>query len=148
MLILKKEFLEQIISQSKREAPNEACGILAGREGKVDPSTSLRVNGEHSRTVEKVYEMTNRDKSPSTYFMDAKEQLKVMKEMRNLGLEMVGIYHSHVASAAYPSAHDVELAFYPDVAYLIISLKDRDNPDIRSFKIVEGKVTEEEIKIC
>lgn len=131
MLILKKEFLEQIINQSKKEFPNEACGILAGKNCKA----------------EKVYEMANADKSPSTYFMDAREQLKVMKEIRNLGLEMLGIYHSHVASEAYPSSHDVELAFYPDTSYAIVSLKDKDSPQIRSFKIAEGKITEEEVKI-
>lgn len=131
MLILKKEFLDRIISQSKKEFPNEACGILAGKEGKV----------------EKVYAMTNTDKSPSTYFMDAKEQFKVMKEMRDLGSEMLGIYHSHVASQAYPSSHDVELAFYPEASYIIVSLKDKDNPEIRSFKIKEGKITEEEVRI-
>ena len=104
MLILKKEFFEKIIAQSKREFPNEACGILAGKEGRV----------------EKVYEMANIEKSASTFFMDAKEQLKVMKEIRNLGLEMAGIYHSHVASQAYPSAHDVELALYVEASYVIV----------------------------
>lgn len=91
--------------------------------------------------------MSNVDKSPATYFMQGQEQLKVMKEMRNLGLEMSGIYHSHVASQAYPSAHDVELAFYPDASYVIISLKDKNNPSIRSFRIKEGNITEEEVKI-
>lgn len=131
MLILKKESLEQIVIQSKREFPNEACGILAGREGRAG----------------KVYAMSNIDKSPSTYFMDAKEQLLVMKEMRNLGLEMVGIYHSHVASPAYPSGHDVEMAFYPEASYVIVSLADKNKPAVRSFKIKEGVITEEEIKI-
>jgi len=129
MLILKKEDLEKIVAQSKREFSNECCGILAGREGRV----------------ENVYEMTNTDKSPSTFFMDTKEQLKVMKEIRNLGWEMLGIYHSHVDSPAYPSAHDVQLAFYPEVDYVIISLKDFNNPQIRAFKIREGKIEEEKI---
>jgi proteasome lid subunit RPN8/RPN11 len=132
MLILKKEFLEQIIEQSKKEFPNEACGILAGKEGKV----------------EKVYEMSNIDKSPSTFFMDAKEQLKVIKEIRNSGLEMIGIYHSHVASDAYPSTHDVELAYYPEVSYVIVSLRNKGNPRIRSFRIIEGNIEEEELKIA
>jgi proteasome lid subunit RPN8/RPN11 len=131
MLILRKEFLEKMITQSREAFPNEACGILAGKDGRV----------------EEVYEMTNIDKSPSTYFMDAKEQLKTMKEIRNLGLEMVGIYHSHVASPAYPSAHDVELAFYPEASYVIVSIKDKVNPNVRSFKIKEGKIEEEEVKI-
>lgn len=131
MLTLKKDLLEKILKQIKEESPNEACGILAGK----------------NCIVEKVYAMANIDKSPATYFMDAKEQLLVMKEIRNLGLEMVGIYHSHVASPAYPSAHDVEMAFYPEVSYVIISLKDKDNPTVRSFKIEEGKIAEEEVKI-
>lgn len=131
MLILKKELTEQIIRQCVRELPNEACGILAGKAAEV----------------EQVYEMTNADKSPATYFMDAKEQLQAMKEIRNLNLEMIGIYHSHVASQAYPSHHDVEMAFYPEAAYVIISLKDKKNPQIRSFKIIEGKIKEEEVKI-
>ena len=131
MLFLKKEFLGQIIAQSKKEFPNECCGILAGK-------------GER---VEKVYEMMNAQKSPQVYFMSSKEQLKVMKEIRNLGLEMAGIYHSHVASPARPSAHDIEMAFYPEASYVIVSLADKDNPSARSFKIKEGKVTEEELKI-
>jgi proteasome lid subunit RPN8/RPN11 len=79
--------------------------------------------------------------------MDPKEQLKVTKEIRNGGLEMIGIYHSHVASPARPSAHDIEMAFYPEVSYVIVSLKDKVNPSARSFKITEKKVTEEELKI-
>lgn len=120
-----------IIAHAKREAPNEACGILAGKEGRV----------------EKVYQMSNTDKSSKTFFMDPQEQLKVMKEIRNLGLEMAVIYHSHLESEAYPSAHDVELAYYPETSYVIVSIKDKDNPTIRSFKIVEGKISEEEVKI-
>jgi len=131
MLILKKDLLEKIFNQIKEEYPDEACGILAGKEGRA----------------EKVYEMTNVDKSPSTYFMDAKEQLKIMKEIRNSGLEMVGIYHSHVASLAYPSGHDLEMAFYPETSYVIVSLEDKDKPVVSSFKIKEGVITEEEIRI-
>jgi len=131
MLTLKKNLLEKIFKQIKEEYPNEACGILVGKNG----------------VAEKVYEMTNTDKSPATYFMDAKEQLLVMKEIRNLGLEMVGVYHSHVASPAYPSGHDVEMAFYPEISYVIVSLEDKDNPLIKSFKIKEGKITEEKLII-
>lgn len=131
MIYITKSLFAQIMEHSKREFPNETCGILSGRQGRV----------------EQVYEMTNTDKSPQTFFMDAREQLKVMKEIRNRGQQMIGIYHSHIASEAYPSSHDVELSFYPEVSYLIISIKDRNNPSLRSFKIVEGKITEEELKI-
>jgi len=131
MLILKKELLKRITEHALREFPNEACGILAG---------------SHER-VKKVYEMVNVEKSPQTFFMDAKEQLKVMKEIRKEGHEMIGIYHSHVASEAYPSSHDLELALYPEASYVIISIKDKKNPSVRSFKIVEGKIIEEELEI-
>lgn len=131
MLILEKLLWEQIIRHCRNEFPNEACGILAGKEG----------------NVQKIYEMVNMDKSPASYFMDAQEQFRVIKDIRKRGLEMVGIYHSHVASPAYPSIRDVELAFYPEVSYVIVSLKDKDSPDIRSFKIKEGKIAEEEVRI-
>lgn len=131
MIIIKKEFIRQILRQCEQESPNETCGILAGKSG----------------VVEKVYEMTNSDRSPETFLMDPKEQLKVMKEIRNLGLEMTGIYHSHLASEAYPSAHDLELAYYPEASYMIVSIKDKDNPQIRSFRIVEGEISEEVVKI-
>lgn len=131
MITLKKELFDKIVSQCTRELPNEACGILAGKDGRV----------------EKVYEMTNADKSPQTFIMDPKEQLKAAKEIRNSGLGMIGIYHSHVASQAYPSSHDVELAFYPEASYVIVTLKDRNNPQARAFKIVDGKITEERLEI-
>lgn len=127
MICISKELYNQIIRHVNEEFPNEACGILAGKENKI----------------EKVYTMTNVDKSPSTFFMNPKEQLKVMKEIRNQELEMIGIYHSHVTSPAYPSIRDIELAFYPEASYVIISLRDRENFEIRSFKIREGKVQEE-----
>ncbi|MCM8819521.1 MAG: M67 family metallopeptidase [Candidatus Omnitrophica bacterium] len=131
MIYISKDLVKQMIEHSKREFPNEACGILSGSQGRV----------------KKVYEMTNVDNSPTSFFMEPKEQLKVMKEIRNNGEEMLGIYHSHVASDAYPSSQDVELALYPEVSYVIISLKDKDNPLIRSFKLVDGNIIQEELKI-
>lgn len=131
MLILGKSFFDRVVSQCLREFPDEACGILAGNAGKVV----------------QVFEAVNADKSPSSYLMDPKEQLKIIKEIRNSGLEMTGIYHSHVASEAYPSSRDLELAFYPEASYVIVSLIDKSNPRIRSFKIADGRITEEEVKI-
>lgn len=131
MLILKKEFCKKMIAQSKKEFPNEACGILAGKDGRV----------------ERVFETNNTEKSPSSYFMEPREQFKVMKEMRTLGLDMIGIYHSHPETEAYPSGHDVELALYPDASYVIISIREKENPEIRSFKIVDGNIAEEEVVI-
>lgn len=130
MLCLTKEQVSNLLRHSKIESPNEACGILAGKDERV----------------EKVYKMINRDKSATSFFMDPQEQLRVMKEIRSSGLDFIGVYHSHPETRAYPSAHDVELAYYPEVSYIIVSLKDKDNPDMRSYKIVDGKITEEGVK--
>ena len=138
MLYLNKDHVKEIILHCKKESPNEACGILAGKipgENKKSPS------------VVRVYRMTNADKSARTYLMDPKEQLVTMKEIRNAGLEMVGIYHSHPHSKAYPSAHDVELALYPEASYVIVSLENGDDPSVRSFRIVDGKIKEEECQV-
>ena len=138
MLYLTKQQAEMLIEHSKREFPNEACGTLVGL-----PARQMEGEGK----VKIVYQMTNTDRSPKTFLMDPKEQLRMMKEIRDLGLEMVGIYHSHPGTEAYPSARDVEFAYYPEVSYVIVSLMDEHNPNIRSFKIIEGKVTEDKVKI-
>ena len=131
MISLNRKHVDDLIEYSKKEAPNEACGILAGKSGRV----------------EKIYFMANADNSGQTFLMDPKEQLRVMKETRTLGLEMVGIYHSHLETEAFPSSHDVKLAYYSDASYVIVSIKDKANPSVRSFKIVEGRITEEKVEI-
>ena len=95
-----------------------------------------------------LFRSSNTDRSPRSYFMDPAEQLKVMKEIRNSNLEMVGIIHSHPASPAYPSARDIELAFYPELSYVIVSLEHNNQPDIGSFRINKGKIIKEELVIA
>lgn len=124
MLYLSSQIKEQLIRHALREAPNEACGILAGKDDRV----------------EKVYEMTNTQKSPESFLMDPREQLKVMKDIRNSNLEMLGIYHSHPHSKAYPSRRDIDMAYYSSVVYIIISLADKMQPVICGYKIVDGEV--------
>lgn len=129
MIYLTDNIVKDMIAHSKAEYPNEACGILGGRDSHVLS----------------IFRMSNADKSPSSFFMEPGEQLKIMKELRKNNMDMLGIYHSHVASRAYPSQRDVELAFYQDASYLIVSLEKMDSPDIRSFKIKSGKIEEEPI---
>jgi [CysO sulfur-carrier protein]-S-L-cysteine hydrolase len=126
--------LESIINHCRREYPNEACGILAGAAGRV----------------EKVYPVRNARPSPVSYEMDPEEQFRVMKDIRDAGFAMVGIFHSHPASPAYPSGIDVEKAYwpetlfpnYPEAVYVIVSLMDRRHPVVKGFSIVEGTVNE------
>ena len=133
MIQIPKKVYDAMIDHAKKGFPNEACGILAGKDL------------EH---VTEFFPMRNMDEASISYFMDPKEQLQVFKLMRDKGLEMNGIFHSHVASEAAPSQKDVRLAFYPEVSYLIVSLLDRSKPVLRSFKIKDEKVNEEEIKIA
>ncbi len=121
--------ISEIISHAREGYPEEVCGILAGTD----------------EGVSTVYRMTNVEHSPVSYFMDPREQFQVMKLMRKEGLKMLAIYHSHPDSQAYPSAKDVSLAFYDDVAYIIVSLAD-DKPEVRAFEIKEGRVREVLIK--
>lgn len=130
MISIKREDIEIVLEHARDENPREACGILAGNNG----------------IVEKVYRMKNKDLSSVSYLMDSMEQFAVMKEMRGKGLDIVGIYHSHTSSVAFPSETDIELAFYPEASYLIVSLANKE-PQVRSFRIKDGKVEEEEIRI-
>ena len=121
--------VKEIVAQGLREFPNECCGLIAAEAG----------------TPVKVFAMKNADASPVTYRLDGKEQLRVFEEMDERGWELWGIYHSHTHSEAYPSETDIKLAFYPDARYLLLSLQDRQQPVLRSFRITDGEVVEEEL---
>jgi proteasome lid subunit RPN8/RPN11 len=129
-IVISRYLLGEIISHCREVYPNEACGILAGKDG----------------IVEKVYKMTNIESSSVTYMMDSREQFAVMKELRKEGLEMVAIYHSHPYTDASPSQRDIKLAFYPDSVYLIISLINKE-PKIKAFSIIDEQVKEVEMKV-
>ena len=129
VLELSRDQAGALIKHAEEESPNECCGLLAGRNGRV----------------ERVYPGTNVDHSPYTYLMDPKEQLAAFKEMEAGGLDLVGIYHSHTHTSAYPSRTDVAKAFYPDALYVIVSLTRRDAPDIRAFRVADGQIREESV---
>lgn len=120
---------KEIVEQGLREFPNECCGLIASEGG----------------VPVRVFPMTNADASPVTYRLDGKEQLRVFDELDERGWDLWAIYHSHTHSEAYPSETDVKLAFYPDARYLLLSLADRDEPVLRSFRIIDGEITEEEL---
>ena len=122
---------KEIVEQALREFPNECCGLIAAEAG----------------IPVKVFPMTNADAGPATYRLDGKEQLTVFDELDERGWDLWSIYHSHTHSEAYPSDTDVKLAFYPDARYILVSLADRADPVTRSFFIVDGEVTEEELAI-
>ena len=130
-LVLTPEIREEIISHCRAEHPDEACGLISGRDG----------------IAGKVYPMTNVEKSPVSYFMDPGEQFLAMKRMREEGQPMIAIYHSHPCSAVFPSPKDISLAFYEEALYLIVGLTDYENPVLRAFRIIGGDVAEAAIEI-
>jgi proteasome lid subunit RPN8/RPN11 len=95
-----------------------------------------------------VFLVPNADPSPSFYFIDARAQLAAMTEMEDKGWDLVGIFHSHTFTEAYPSQTDVKLAEpYPDPAYLILSLADRQAPRLRAFSVRDGRVSEVAVEV-
>jgi len=94
-----------------------------------------------------VYPMTNVEDSAVGYAMDPKEQLALERTMRDRGQRLVGIYHSHTATEAYPSSVDVSLAISPEVSYALVSLKDRQQPVLKSYRIDGARITAEDVII-
>lgn len=131
MLTISQQLVDEMIAHARATAPEEACGLLAGR----------------GSAVRRLYRITNDDHSPTRYFMNPRELLRTFKDMRNEALEHLAIYHSHTHTAAYPSATDVRLAYYPDVVYLIVSLQDQERSQLKGYRIQEGRITEEPFAI-
>jgi [CysO sulfur-carrier protein]-S-L-cysteine hydrolase len=92
--------------------------------------------------------MSNSEPSPVSYFMEPKEQFRVMKELRQEGLAMVAIFHSHPQSPAYPSVKDVSLAFYPEALYVIVGLMNREAPAIKAYAIIDGTIKDAPFRIA
>jgi len=130
-LVIPREHLELMVTHCRAHHPNEACGLLAGKGSRVT----------------KVYPMSNTEPSPVSYFMEPKEQFRAMKEMRQEGLTMIAIFHSHPQSPAYPSAKDVSLAFYDDAVYVIISLMNQHDPVIKAYTIIDHEVGDVSVRI-
>ena len=121
-----RDLLDEMVAHAREEAPNECCGMIAARDG----------------DAVRVYRARNAAASPLRYELDPREQYRIQMEIEEQGLELGAIYHSHTRSAPYPSQTDVNLAFYPDALYVIVSLRDADTPDVRAFRIVEERIDE------
>lgn len=118
-LTISREIYEGLIDHCHRGLPNEACGFLGGKDG----------------IAERLYPLANAAASPVFYRPADKEMLAAMSDIDDGGLELVCIFHSHVASAPYPSVTDVREAHYPEAAYLIVSLTDQSYPEARAYRI-------------
>jgi len=121
---------DAIVAHARRDHPDEACGVIAGRDG----------------AATRVFEMENAERSPTFYRFDAREQLRVWREMDDSDEVPFVIYHSHTATEAYPSRTDVSLASEPDAHYLLVSTR-AEADELRSFRIIDGQVDEESVTL-
>jgi [CysO sulfur-carrier protein]-S-L-cysteine hydrolase len=133
VLTITRELRDDIVAHARRDHPDEACGVLAGPAGSDRPQRFIP--------------MTNAARSPTFYEFDSTEQFRVWREMDDAGEEPVVIYHSHTATEAYPSRTDIGLAAEPGAHYVLVSTRDEDRTEFRSYRIVNGEVTEEPVTI-
>jgi [CysO sulfur-carrier protein]-S-L-cysteine hydrolase len=124
---------DQIVAHARRDHPDEACGVVAGPVGSDRP--------------ERFLPMLNAARSPTFYEFDSGDLLRLYREMDERDEEPVVIYHSHTATEAYPSRTDVSLAQEPGAHYVLVSTREPDHTELRSYRIVDGEVTEEEVSV-
>jgi proteasome lid subunit RPN8/RPN11 len=127
---LSRPLYDEMVEHARAEAPNECCGMVA---------TS---NGE----AVKVYPAVNAAASPLRYEIDGAEQYRIQMDIDDAGHDLGAIYHSHTRSKPYPSQTDINLAFYPEALYVIVGLAGEE-PEVRAFRIRDGRVTEAELEV-
>jgi proteasome lid subunit RPN8/RPN11 len=133
VLSLDRETYDAIVAHARRDHPDEACGVVAGPVGSDRP--------------ERFVPMVNAARSPTFYEFDSLDLLKLYREMDARDEEPVVIYHSHTATEAYPSRTDVAYASEPGAHYVLVSTRDPAVEEFRSFRIVDGVVTEEQVRV-
>jgi proteasome lid subunit RPN8/RPN11 len=133
VLEIDQAHIDAVIAHARRDHPDEACGVIAGAAGSDRP--------------ERFIPMVNAARSPTFYEFDSMDLLKLYREMDSRNEEPIVVYHSHTATEAYPSRTDISYASEPNAHYLLVSTRDPDSAEVRSFRIVDGVVTEEEVTI-
>ena len=137
MLSIERDIHDAIVAHARRDHPDEACGVVAGPEGSDRP--------------ERFVPMVNAASSPTFYEFDPMDLLRLYREMDDRGEEPVVVYHSHTATEAYPSRTDIGLAMEPNAHYVVVSTREGGNSEgpveFRSYRIVDGTVTEEDVEI-
>jgi proteasome lid subunit RPN8/RPN11 len=133
MLVISSETVDEIVAHARRDHPDEACGIVAGPIGSDRP--------------ERFIPMVNAARSPTFYEFDSLDLLRLYREMDDRDEEPVVVYHSHTSTQAYPSRTDVAYASEPGAHYVLVSTREPDTVEFRSYRIVDSVVTEEEVRV-
>lgn len=129
-MVIERQIIDKLIEHARKDAPLEACGYLAEKDGIVSLHLPL----------------TNVDAAAEHFSLSPSEQFSAIRKIRDLGMKMYAVYHSHPKSPARPSEEDIRLAFDPEIHYVIVSLQ-HDNATVASFKIKNGTVTEDNVEI-
>jgi len=137
MLQISQGLVANLLAHARTDHPDEACGVIAGPAGSDSPTRFIP--------------MVNAARSPTFYEFDSADLLKLYRDLDSNDEDPVVIYHSHTSTEAYPSRTDIAYASEPFAHYVLVSTREtgtQDGPyELRSFRIVDGEVTEEEIVI-
>lgn len=125
--------IDEMVAHAREDLPNECCGLVGGSDGEAKA----------------LYRARNAFASPFSYRVDPGDQYRIIeKEMRDRGEELIAIYHSHTKSTAYPSQTDLnEAVSWPEQVYLIVSLQDRESPEVKAFWLKEKTIAEAELVV-
>ena len=127
-----------IIAHCYDSLPYEACGVLAG---------PVEDAGEPTGDVTVIYPCTNADESARTYTVDSRDLLRAMRDAETRGEELIGVWHSHTHTDAYPSDTDVRQAMEPNWIYVLVSLKHAE-PVVRAYRIRDGQNAEVDVDVA
>ena len=137
VLSIARDHLDAMVAHARADHPDEACGVIVGPAGSDTPTRFVA--------------MTNADRSPTFFRFDPTEQLRLYRGMDDADEEIVVVYHSHTATEAYPSRTDIAYAAEPQAHYVLVSTAESgagDGPvSVRSYRIVDGQVSEEELRV-
>ena len=133
MLVIDRETYDAIVAHARRDHPDEACGVVAGPAGSDRP--------------ERFIPMVNSARSPTFYEFDSGDLLRLYRDMDSRDEVPVVVYHSHTATEAYPSRTDISYASEPEAHYVLVSTREPGTHEFRSFRIVDGVVTEEDVEV-
>jgi proteasome lid subunit RPN8/RPN11 len=124
--------VDAMVAHARRDHPDECCGVIAGRDG----------------VATRMFEMDNAERSPTGFTFDSAEWLKVYRDIDDADEDLLVVYHSHTATEAYPSRTDIRWSVNtPGSSWVLVSTRDPSYDEVKSYKIVDGEVSEEEIRI-
>ena len=131
MLTLPREMLDRVLAHARRDHPDEACGVIAGRDG----------------VATRVFEMANADRSPTGFTFDSAEWLAVYRDVDDADEELLAVYHSHTMTEAYPSRTDVLWSRTTEFAHWLLVSTRAETDEVRSYVITDGEVVEEPVVV-